>query len=403
MSENLLEESAKYPPTIRDRYKDGYGNVQTDKRVQFFLRSLSQGKNDQIWKEVRENELKMSTYKYDGETKEILSKDQDALGNEITFVTKTIKSDRTYITRGNSLREEEGEGEIADKKTWVEDMSHKLNRLSDYHADLFMDILAQSMFLEEGCETFWYDLSGFLDRRGLKRKPEKDADDKAIHCHERKNLRIAYRALLDVANIWVVKEERTDTITEDVRLKRKPIVKKDGMKLVALLQYYANNEYVSCENMEEEELEVKNPTPYRWKVRLGDWLRDGSEIFAYSQFSQIILRYHPCRQWLEKRLARYCLFYRRMNEFQAVEGKGFEKGITVHKLLDSVGMIVDEYHPKESKDRFEKALDQLKTDNLIRGWKYKSKEPLTTKYWLKDWCQDQIVFAFTPKKEKVQS
>lgn len=76
------------------------------------------------------------------------------------------------------------------------------------------------------------------------------------------------------------------------------------------------------------------------------------------------IQYDRVRQEWEKRLARYFSWIWRNDATNDRPIRSF----LVRTLLEAVGKQIDQEHPKRTRDRLEKALDQLRNDQVIASW-----------------------------------
>ena len=101
------------------------------------------------------------------------------------------------------------------------------------------------------------------------------------------------------------------------------------------------------------------------------------------------IQYHAYRLNCEKQLCRYLSWRWRT---QAYKGDFLQKN-RVSTLLEATGETLNERSPLRTRERFEKALDQLAEDGLIAAWHYvKWNEEITAnKGWAKYWLNTSVV------------
>ncbi|MFJ7405969.1 MULTISPECIES: helix-turn-helix domain-containing protein [unclassified Lysinibacillus] len=101
------------------------------------------------------------------------------------------------------------------------------------------------------------------------------------------------------------------------------------------------------------------------------------------------LHYNPYSQKWEKRLARYFSWRWRT---QARKGD-FLQPNKIRTLLEAIGENVNERTPSRTRDRFEKALDQLLEDGVLSAWHYhKWDETIANnKGWVRLWLDSTIL------------
>lgn len=82
------------------------------------------------------------------------------------------------------------------------------------------------------------------------------------------------------------------------------------------------------------------------------------------------LQYDPYRQEPEKKLTYYLSWQWRIRAREA----NYDQPFGVQRLLDEAGVEMSVNDPARTKDRLEKALDQLRDDRIINGWDYNPKQ-----------------------------
>jgi DNA-binding XRE family transcriptional regulator len=102
------------------------------------------------------------------------------------------------------------------------------------------------------------------------------------------------------------------------------------------------------------------------------------------------LQYDPLRQKVEKRLARYLSWQWRIGAQRAE----FVRRYKVGTLLEEIGLSHSEGRPSRTRNRLEKALDQLEADGVLAGWQYGDgwrEEDLPRQGWLDLWLAAHVV------------
>lgn len=101
------------------------------------------------------------------------------------------------------------------------------------------------------------------------------------------------------------------------------------------------------------------------------------------------LHYNPYRQTWEKRLARYFSWRWRT---QARKGD-FLQPNKIRTLLDAIGDSLNERTPSRTRDRLEKALDQLLEDGVLSDWHYHKWDEtiVQNKGWIQRWLDATIL------------
>lgn len=101
------------------------------------------------------------------------------------------------------------------------------------------------------------------------------------------------------------------------------------------------------------------------------------------------LRYNPYSQTWEKRIARYFSWRWRT---QARKGE-FLQPNKIRTLLEAIGEILNERTPSRTRDRLEKALDQLVEDGVFSAWHYQKWDEMiaNNKGWVRIWLDATIL------------
>ncbi len=103
------------------------------------------------------------------------------------------------------------------------------------------------------------------------------------------------------------------------------------------------------------------------------------------------LKYDPHNEKWEKRLARYFLFHMRMNGRIGVVNR------EIGPLLETLSLPIDTRFPeRNTKQRFEKAMNRLVDDKQIDGWEYAEDMTLPARGWLPTWLNQKISIYFAP-------
>lgn len=101
------------------------------------------------------------------------------------------------------------------------------------------------------------------------------------------------------------------------------------------------------------------------------------------------LQYHPTQQLYEKRICRYLSWRWRT---QARKGNYMTPNI-ISTILDSIGVSINERLPSRTRERFERALDQLQKDGVIHSWQYDKWDEAIAEFkgWGRVWLGTGIV------------
>lgn len=105
--------------------------------------------------------------------------------------------------------------------------------------------------------------------------------------------------------------------------------------------------------------------------------------------SRKILAYHPVRQSMEKRLARHLVSL--LETSRHATGDAMRR---VADIYDELHLTVEEVNPGRTQARFERALEQIRSDGIIGGWTYEPDlrtRPLPPRGFLADWLSRDLV------------
>jgi hypothetical protein len=67
----------------------------------------------------------------------------------------------------------------------------------------------------------------------------------------------------------------------------------------------------------------------------------------------------------------------------------------IGKILNELNLNIEEDRPQRTRDRFEKAMNRLASDNLLT-WRYKEEYTPAPRKWFSTWLQQQIVVEDPP-------
>lgn len=151
-----------------------------------------------------------------------------------------------------------------------------------------------------------------------------------------------------------------------------------------------------------------NRTPSGMSLEIEEFLIRPGVLFGYFLFgpgrqlallSSKAIQYDRIRQDWEKRLARYFSWQWR-NDASKMRVK---RQFLVRTLLENTGKTVDCEHPKRTRDRLEKALSKLTSDDVLASWRWErsrtaSREPRNwADYWL-DWAVEVEMPMYVQKQ-----
>ena len=101
---------------------------------------------------------------------------------------------------------------------------------------------------------------------------------------------------------------------------------------------------------------------YPWRLRIGDWATMVPELLnQVAMMARQVLQYHAKEQKYEKRLGRYLTVLYRIN---AHRREGCVK-VSMGVLLEQARIPLDHDNPGRTRDAIERALNQLRSDDII--------------------------------------
>jgi DNA-binding XRE family transcriptional regulator len=263
--------------------------------------------------------------------------------------------------------------------TWQERMAQHVLAMNDLTADV-LDVISAVWLQQAQHHEAMANVTAddFLRLRGLQAKKSGTGRRGGYWDEQRQEIS---RQISILANLWITVAEME--VTEEVEGKkgryRKRTKWRGASKAVVVSSIFGPV-------TEDDTME-----PYIWRVRPGD-------VFAKFLFgpgrqtallSQKALEYDPYRQKWEKRLARYLAW-----QWRNRQGKGtYLQSFSVETLLKAISVTVDENNPLKTKERLEKALDNLHRDHVTAGWQYERayEELVGQKGWWKAWLQWKIL------------
>lgn len=269
-----------------------------------------------------------------------------------------------------------------------EELTKHLAAMSDLEADIVAIQIAQAMAAQNDQGEAILTPEAILEYRGI--KPMKDAE----------GYRAGHRA-----------EDREDVIkafgrTAWLRLKILQGIKHKGRPIEVESAYVLIKEWVYQPTFDDSPRRL-----LAWRYQMGTWLApfmDEAEAGRYfGVLMKRTLEYNLKNELVEKRLARYFTVH------LCIAAKNGAASIKryVGNLIDECTLSVDQRNPQRTKDRFEKALQQLVTDGIIGDWAYTDDSPLPARQWLDTWrtrsvritLGPQALQAYQPMLEKAQA
>jgi len=272
-----------------------------------------------------------------------------------------------------SLRGYEGEDRVPD--SMLTTLWDQVNELDDLTGDVLLAALAQSLGTGGNGRT-WITADAILNYRGIKPKTKREGDSQyraGHHLEHRMSVARAFEQLdhlwLNLIDVEVVAMKGKSRKPQKLRLESKAISISDRISQGGL-----GGGYVAI----------------AWHYQPGEWAKPflSPGFRETALLAQKSLQYDPYHQIWEKRLARYFALHWRI---RAPHGN-YEQPYRIVNLLETISIKPNERFPLRTRERLEKALDQLQADGVIARWEYQRwEEKLPTKRWLATWLEWTIL------------
>ena len=254
----------------------------------------------------------------------------------------------------------------------------RVRALSDTTSDALLVCLAMAERHGAGpSASVWVTADAILDARGIKRKRYAHEPGNWQHGHRREDRLEAGRALSQLQNLWLRVESVQVT---SGRKGAKPRTLTMDSRALAILDKLGQQELDGGEVF------------LAARVAFGEWAGHYWEagLRQVALLTQKALSYDPYRQQVEKRLAKYLAFHFRFDgagEADDEDAAGArELHRTVDTLLTEAALAPEKTNPQRTRDRLEKALDQLRADGVIGAWRYKDDpDGLPARQWVPVW------------------
>jgi len=252
----------------------------------------------------------------------------------------------------------------------------ELSKQGDLAADVF-DIITSKWLREARNHDSMIDISvdEILEARGLKQKGRGGGVYSGYDDDQRAAV-VKHVEILSYAWIQVFEME----VTEIVKGKRKRTKWRGESKALNVSSRFGQ---VKLDGRVD---------PHLWHIRPGDVF--SKFLFGPGRQTALLsckaLEYDYYKQKWEKRLTRYICWQWRIDERQIRR--------RVATLIEAIEENINKRFPKRTKDRLEKALDQLQADGVIKSWKYEKFNPgmMSRRGWWKQW-QDCIITFTAPQ------
>ena len=294
------------------------------------------------------------------------------LSNEKQTMKAMAQLRPNHLETGHYL----GEGELV---KWQQRMAELVMSMGDLTADV-LDIISAAWINQATHPGATVDITAddFLVYRGL--QPQKSGTGRRGGFKNEARKQIA-RQILILENMWLIVSEMTAYEEFETKNgKRRKPCKWQGESRVIIVS----------SRVRQVKLDGTTEEPFAWRIGLGDCLTYfllglGRQTALLSQKA---LNYDPLKQKWEKRLTRYLSWLWRINS------QSDPKPLTVSTIITKGIMEnVNIKNPSRTKERFEKALDQLVSDNVISAWQYENEnESIVGQHgWITNWLQWKVV------------
>ena len=252
-------------------------------------------------------------------------------------------------------------------------MAHNIvQKLSTIDVDV-LDILC-SLFLHRAKhpeEVVEIELADILVMRGLKAKLGGEGRRGGFEAKQKEQV---IQALSNIQSLWL-------TIEKTVLYKNNQPVQVGVQGRTFLFKYKDGKEYVV--NKEN----CSKTISFTVDKVFAKYLTSSQRQVALLPIKA--LRYHAYRFNCEKQLCRYLSWRWRTQAFKG----DFLQLNKISTLLEASGEILNERSPMRTRERFEKALDQLTADNIVAAWHYVNWDEnlALSKGWTKYWLNTSVV------------
>lgn len=266
----------------------------------------------------------------------------------------------------------------------------KVQQLSDSSNDVLLDLFAHFIRPSETDGTTWFFASQYLDDRGLKKITKgENAAQRRTAGHRQEDIAEVGHHLDLLENIWITIDQTIDESSDGKKKRKKRRFTHQGRL------------FMIEERITQKDLHGDNSSDLEiaWRVRPGNWLRPFLEDpnRQVANLFQKSLQYDPYRQQWEKRLSRYFMLFGHME----TRGGGGTFNRYIKKLLQEVSLSVETANPKRTKERFERAMDQLVTDSIIHEWHYQDSVDVSKRGWVTDWLDLMVTIYIAPTRQLI--
>jgi hypothetical protein len=257
---------------------------------------------------------------------------------------------------------------------WQQNMANHVMQMDDLTADV-LDAICAIWIGQAGHarDDVAVTVNQLLERRGLQPKRSGTGRRGGYYSQQRRAIAQRIAALRDtwvtVAEMWV----------PEANSKRRKMTPQQGEAPVLIVEFRVGPRTPGGSFVPDQ--------CTGWSIRPGKVFADylfgpGRQVGLLASKA---LEYDPHAQTWEKRLARYFSWLWRIRQYSG----SYTDPITVRTLLEAVREPLNARKPNLTKERLEKALDQLQEDGVIaQGWQYEAGVDdgiVGQRGWARDW------------------
>jgi hypothetical protein len=262
--------------------------------------------------------------------------------------------------------------------------------INDVEGDILLILLAQWLAAphdEQG--NVWITAERVLEYQGIhpRKRHTQNASTYRIEDLEALTERIFHLRDTRLTIEQRVKDE--ETVGKRGRPKKRLITQKSALVKI--------DEILTQRDVHPERNDVKPSTGLAWRYRPGEW----ADPFVTGPNRQVAwlpktaLSYEWYREIWEKRLSRYLTFQMRTNT-------GTEITRTIRDVLEELHLPRNETNPEKTRQRFEKAMNRLRDDQVITHWQYEENTLPPERKWLDTWLSHLVTISASPLKDRQQ-
>lgn len=290
--------------------------------------------------------------------------------------------------------------EFAREKLWQE-----VRRHGEIHSDMYLVIIAQLQSSKHSRDKdgwTWITASRALDYRGLEPRTERtESGKKYTGGHRLEDIKDVAACFRDIRNTRITVDQVIYEEPEPGQGKRKGKSKTTRFNRESPLFQFGD--VITKQQLWSDENGTDSPTTeVAWQIKESPWMQpfiQGTNRMV-GTLLQETLKFDPKNHKWEKRLSKYLMFHLLMNQRRASISRN------IAALLTELTLDVNERYQQRTRDRFEKALNTLKTVGYFKQWRYgisqdKKIVPISTndlnrlldnQKWLHTWLTFYIIF-----------